>query len=417
MHMPKDVPICWRELFRAATWMKVTALATRDYPPFSQETLDVIVSAIDTSLIIAGHPAKEEEQEHIKGLFDSLEGINTELANASSAVYLVTQPPWTAGDSPPKRRKVCETPTSDPFPVFDIFVPPISNPVPKVTDLSLSAFEAHMLHPRDRSRGPEPLIIQDAINHWPARTDRSWNSQSYLMAKTIGGRRLVPVEIGRSYVDEDWGQKIIPFKEFMGKYMLKDSKSFDTKTGYLAQHDLFKQIPNLRKDIAIPNYCFADTSPPHHSSPLVKEHSAMPILEETSLNAWFGPAGTISPLHVDPYHNILAQVVGRKYVRLYAPKFSANLYPRGMEGGINMNNTSLTDVGVLEGWDGKMEDQLIDHYRFPEFSRAEYVDCILEEGDCLYIPLGWWHYIRSLSPSFSVSFWFNGSDGDDSIES
>jgi lysine-specific demethylase 8 len=42
-----------------------------------------------------------------------------------------------------------------------------------------------------------------------------------------------------------------------------------------------------------------------------------------------------------------------------------------------------------------------------EFKKVEYLDCILGEGDVLYIPMGWWHYVRGLSVSFSVSFWWN----------
>lgn len=43
---------------------------------------------------------------------------------------------------------------------------------------------------------------------------------------------------------------------------------------------------------------------------------------------------------------------------------------------------------------------------FPEFAKAPFWECLLTRGDVLYIPPQCWHFVRSLSVSFSVSFWF-----------
>jgi hypothetical protein len=403
----KDVPPCWRDLFREASFLKFSALAVKeswmqqngnlDLQTLSGEQMDEMVKTIDMALIMAGPPASSDSQEQIKSVFDHLQEIHMESIQAPEDYPLR------------KRRKLDEENKlwQDGFPKSEASEPLVSNPISKWNEPSFDDFEKHMLHPNNTNIGPEPVIIKGALNHWPARNDRPWKSPSYLLSKTIGGRRLVPIELGRSYVDEGWGQKIITFKEFMGHYVL-DPESSALATGYLAQHDLFAQIPSLREDIAIPDYCFTSPPPPHYSSPLAEKHSRLAQLDEPLLNAWFGPAGTISPLHTDPYHNILSQVVGRKYVRLYAPKESEKLYARGVEdGGVDMGNTSALDIGVLAGWDGSEEEKREAQERFPLFREAEFVDCILEEGECLYIPVGWWHYVRSLSVSFSVSFWFN----------
>lgn len=72
-----------------------------------------------------------------------------------------------------------------------------------------------------------------------------------------------------------------------------------------------------------------------------------------------------------------------------------------------MCNTSAADIALLSGWTGTVAEQLEAHAKFPRFKEAYYVDCILEPGQSLYIPVGWWHYVQSLSISFSVSFWWN----------
>lgn len=401
----KDVPAIWRVLFGEASLLKVSALSMKliagkndDIDVHLLETaLDEIVKTIDIALIMAGPPQPLKGRTDVSQLFQILEGVNDDLSSSEPS-----QP------SAKRQRLASSTSSSDTFPSTSCFMPPITKPIPRLAVPSFNEFEKHMHLPRDDDLGPEPVIITGTLDHWPARDERSWSNPSYLMSKTIGGRRLVPVELGRSYVDEGWGQKIIHFKDFMDQYILREQHGTDTGTGYLAQHDLFAQIPSLRQDIAIPDYCYTHATPPHASSPLAEKHSKHAVLEEPLLNAWFGPGGTISPLHVDPYHNILAQVVGKKYVRLYAPRESAKLYARGIEdGGVDMENTSALDIGVLAGWDGTKAEQLAAQNMFPLFKGAEYVDCILDEGECLYIPVGWWHYVRSLTVSFSVSFWWN----------
>lgn len=76
------------------------------------------------------------------------------------------------------------------------------------------------------------------------------------------------------------------------------------ETGYLAQHELFDQIPPLRRDIMTPDYCAL----------LLADEEDDGGAESVATNAWFGPGGTVSPLHNDPFHNLLAQVVGSKRV-------------------------------------------------------------------------------------------------------
>ena len=237
--------------------------------------------------------------------------------------------------------------------------PLIIDPLPKVSCPSLESFQDVYM------RSETPVIIKDAIDFWPAFNQNKW-SVEYI--KQIAGCRTVPIEIGSKYTEESWSQSLMTVKEFIEKYIELKDKS--TPVGYLAQHQLFDQIP---EDISVPDYCS------------LGEDASVDI------NAWFGPQGTVSPLHTDPKHNLLAQVVGRKYLKLYDKKYTDLLYPH--EGHI-LFNTSQIDA------------ENIDHKKFPLAKEAKALECILEEGEMLYIPPGYWHYVRSLTTSFSISFWW-----------
>ncbi|KAI7489014.1 Clavaminate synthase-like protein, partial [Hortaea werneckii] len=254
----------------------------------------------------------------------------------------------------------------------------------------------------------QPLVIPKVTRHWPA--SKRWKSPRYLMEHTLGGRRLVPIELGKLYSDKDWSQKMMPFAEFTKKYLLS---SRPHEVGYLAQTDLFDLIPALRADIMTPDYCWS--TPPVITDEATQKTaglSSAPYLSEPSVNVWLGPSGTRTPLHTDPYHNILCQVVGFKYVRLYAPHEALKLYPMGVtKEGINMENTSQVDisenVACLLGRNGDANVRREIDRKFPKFKEAQYQEVILNPGDCLYVPLGWWHYVESLTTSSSVNFWWS----------
>ncbi|XP_038143733.1 lysine-specific demethylase 8 isoform X1 [Cyprinodon tularosa] len=242
--------------------------------------------------------------------------------------------------------------------------------VPRIKCPSLESFSANHLLPL------KPVILEGIIDHWPAFNKHPWSIE-YL--RSVAGCRTVPVEVGSRYTDEDWSQTLLTVNEFIDKYILNKvgvSESGHKAVGYLAQHQLFDQIPELKEDIRIPDYCCLGEGDE----------------DDITVNAWFGPQGTVSPLHQDPQQNFLAQVVGSKYIRLYSPEDTAKLYPHDSQ---LLHNTSQVEV------------ENPDAERFPEFVKAPYQECVLQPGDVLFIPVKHWHYVRSLEVSFSVSFWWS----------
>ena len=231
----------------------------------------------------------------------------------------------------------------------------------------------------------EAAVITGYLEHWAALS--KWHDLDWLVENF--GHRTVPVETGR-HQGQKWKEKTMTIEQFTDEYLWPDQlRSADAgsharlppeeEVGYVAQHTLFDQLPALRKDFRTPPLCNMGPSG---------------VLR---VNAWIGTTGTVTPLHYDSYDNFLCQVVGYKYVRLYTESETEHLYvsekPKD-DPSYAQNNISPINV----------EDPDLEQY--PNFAKAVYTETLLAPGEMLFIPQGVWHYVRSLSASVSVNFWF-----------
>ncbi|KAM9993961.1 hypothetical protein ACTFIZ_011919 [Dictyostelium cf. discoideum] len=230
---------------------------------------------------------------------------------------------------------------------------------------------------------------------------------------------LYPIELGHNKLDSktkklqttsnndnninsiDWSEKLMKLKDFIEKYMIPSSKDNDStntessKVAYLAQHSLIEQLPSLLNDFKFP--LFLQTTGD------AKVHETEE--ERISPHIWLGTGNTITPLHFDSYDNFLTQIVGYKYVRLYPQNQISNLYSKKDEGDENNfvknSKTAQNNISFVD-----FEDTDFEKYPLLNIANQHYTESILAPGDILFIPSGYFHYVRSLSTSLSLSFYF-----------
>ncbi|NHC35542.1 cupin-like domain-containing protein [Scytonema millei] len=122
-----------------------------------------------------------------------------------------------------------------------------------------------------------------------------------------------------------------------------------------------------------------------------------------NLNLWVAPGGHLECLHYDTLDGTLIQMHGAKKVLLFPPSQTYNLYPfsvfvhllRGLE---------------LRAWFSTVYPENPDFVAFPKLKRAleHKQEIVLEPGEMLYIPMGWWHEVTALGNDMVCSvnqFW------------
>ena len=123
----------------------------------------------------------------------------------------------------------------------------------------------------------------------------------------------------------------------------------------------------------------------------------------SNLNMWAGPSGHVECLHYDTLDGTLMQLYGAKKVVLFPPSQTNNLYPfplflhfyKGLK---------------LRSWFSQVYPEKPDFQAFPKLKEAfKYKqEVILNQGELLYIPAGWWHEVTALGDTMVCSvnrFW------------
>lgn len=107
---------------------------------------------------------------------------------------------------------------------------------------------------------------------------------------------------------------------------------------------------------------------------------------------WAGPSGTVTPLHIDLSHNFFVQLVGRKRFMLLDPSHHGAV--------------GFPDYRLAKLRRSALDLERPDYARYPSMRDAKIKVVELGPGDALFLPHSWWHQVRSLEASVSLSHWW-----------
>ena len=232
----------------------------------------------------------------------------------------------------------------------------ILRPIDTVDIISPEDFKKNYLDKR------RPLIIKGLTKTWPAR--EKWTAE-YL--KEVVGKKVVPL-YDNSKADPskpiNSSAAEMPFDEYMD---LIRSQPTELRIFFF---NIFKQAPQLLDDIVLPKDLMGGFL------------ESMPAM-------FFGGSNSVTFLHydIDLPHIFHTHFGGRKHVVLFENKWKRRLYC------IPNATYALEDYDVANP----------DIEKFPALDGVEGFEVFLEHGDTLFMPTGYWHWMKYLDGSFSLS--------------
>ncbi|MGZ8338955.1 MAG: cupin-like domain-containing protein [Telluria sp.] len=227
---------------------------------------------------------------------------------------------------------------------------PAITEVPRIGPLNAASF-------RERAAAGLPFVMSGIVNRWPL---------SNLTPQTLRDRfSHLPV---RARVGDYINTAFAPDRAMQDMSMLEYLELVAAGTHELPPYLGNLELRELNSLCHWPTY-FDKMGPPRF---------------------WLGPAGTVTPLHCDYDDNIFAQIWGTKRIFLSPPHHDEFLYP-------NEANAIL--------FGSPFDPEAPDFDKFPLARQATIIEVIMNPGELLYVPAGWYHQVRALTFSLSSNRW------------
>lgn len=234
---------------------------------------------------------------------------------------------------------------------------------------------------RDHLYPSRPVVIRNVVSKWNAV--KRWSPEFF---KRQFGDMTFTIN------DSEYGQpgydpsRTTTFS--MAEYIDRVLESTPANPApYFRNRDLFRLFPSLRPDVEpLPDYLLPNWLGDRY---LVKRVGEV-LNRGAVIELYIGGAGGAFPvLHYDGAgtHAFLMQIYGRKKYYVYPPDQEPYLYPSPEKPNLSL----LNDV------------ESPDLERFPLFVKARPITFILEPGELLFVPSHWWHTVKMLTPSITVS--------------
>ncbi|KAJ7129667.1 Clavaminate synthase-like protein [Mycena epipterygia] len=129
-----------------------------------------------------------------------------------------------------------------------------------------------------------------------------------------------------------------------------------------------------------------------------------------AVNLWIGGHRSVTSIHSDPYENIYTVVRGSKQLTLLPPTegwcLQERMFPHAKwtrtTPDAPLKMVPSTNVSPIR-WASVIDPDIPGNLP-PE---AHPIRVILEAGETLYLPAGWWHHVRQTDDTIALNWWYD----------